>query len=137
MKHAILLCVSLAAWAAAGCKSHEGAHLPAGRTEAALETREKIVLLDKMVQQSVDCSGLQERVNADGRLEVIAHLRNRETRRIQVQVNCVFKDEQGLPTGDETPFQNVILSENAQESVRFVSMNDRARKFTIRVRQAH
>ncbi|MGB9602752.1 MAG: hypothetical protein ACPMAG_08175, partial [Limisphaerales bacterium] len=57
-------------------------------------------------------------------------------KRIQVQINCVFKDEQGFSTGDETPWVNLILDENAQESVKFVSMNDKAKKFTIRVRQA-
>ena len=31
----------------------------------------------------------------------------------------MFKDEQGFSTGDETPFTDVILSENAQEGVRF------------------
>jgi hypothetical protein len=30
----------------------------------------------------------------------------------------------------------LILTENATEQVRFVSMNNQARKFTIRVRQA-
>ena len=72
----------------------------------------------------------------DGRLEVIANVKNREARRIQVQANCVFKDEQGFSTGDETPFQNLILAENSTEAVRFTSMNTNARKYTIRVRQA-
>ena len=70
------------------------------------------------------------------RLEVVAHLRNRENRRIEVQANCVFKDQNGFSTGDETPFVAVILTENATEDVRFVSMNNLARKYTIRVRQA-
>ena len=74
--------------------------------------------------------------NIDGRLEVTANIRNRESRRIQVQVGCVFKDDQGFPTGDETLFQTLILTENAQEGVKFDSMNNLARKYTIRVRQA-
>jgi hypothetical protein len=88
------------------------------------------------VQRSVTCSGIQERILPDGRLEVTAQIRNRENRRIEVQVNCVFKDINGYSTGDETPFQTLILTENATEHVRFVSMNAQARKFTIRVRQA-
>ena len=60
----------------------------------------------------------------------------RESRRIQVQINCVFKDEQGFSTGDETPFQTLILSENSTEAVRFTAMNTQARKYTVRVRQA-
>jgi hypothetical protein len=48
----------------------------------------------------------------------------------------VFKDSAGFSTGDETPWQDVILTENGQETVRFTSMNNQATKYTIRVRQA-
>ena len=52
-----------------------------------------------------------------------------------MQVDCVFKDEQFFPT-DETPFQSLILTENETKGVSFVSMNDKAKTYTIRVRQA-
>ena len=67
---------------------------------------------------------------------LLNHVKNRENRRIQVQISCVFKDEQGAATGDETPFQNLILGENTTEAVRFTAMNTQAKKYTIRVRQA-
>jgi len=66
----------------------------------------------------------------------VANIKNRENRRIQVQVNCVFKDDQGMATGDETPFQTLILAENSTEAVSFAAMNPQDRKYTIRVRQA-
>ena len=72
----------------------------------------------------------------DGRLEVVANVKNREARRIQVQINCVFKNDLGVSTGDETPFQTLILAENSTEAVRFTAMNALAKKYTIRVRQA-
>jgi hypothetical protein len=100
-----------------------------------LENREKFVLLDKGAEHSVTYSSLQDRIDDNGRLMVNANLRNRENRRIQVQVNCVFKDDAGLSV-DETPFRNVFLDENAQETVKFVSASNRARKYTIRVREA-
>lgn len=120
----------------AGCTTEPGPFTAQDTTKFTVESTEKFVLLDKPTQTSVTCTGLQERVLPDGRLEVVANVKNREARRIQVQVNCVFKDEQGFSTGDETPFQNVILAENATEAVRFTSMNADARKYTIRVRQA-
>ena len=111
--------------------------LPAeGVKTPAYENREPVVLLDPGVQYSVTCSGVQEQTLPDGRLEVVAHLRNRENRRIEVQANCVFKDQNGFSTGDETPFVMVILTENATEDVKFDSMNALAKKYTIRVRQA-
>jgi len=48
----------------------------------------------------------------------------------------VFKNDDGSTTGDETPWQTLILGENTTEAVTFTSMNNQARKYTIRVRQA-
>ncbi len=116
---------------------HEGgAYTPKNATKYDLENRAKFVLLDYTTQRQVTCSGLQERILEDGRLQVSANIRNRVGKRITVQINCVYKDEQGFPTGDETPFQTLILTENAQEGVQFVSINNKAKNYTIRVRQA-
>src|SRR3954471_18513235 len=120
----------------AGCATEPGPFTPQDTTKYTVENTEKFVLLDKPTQQSVTCTGLQERLLADGRLEVVANVKNRENRRIQVQTNCVFKDEQGFSSGDETPFQTLILTENSTEAVRFTAMNAAAKKYTIRVRQA-
>ena len=123
---------------AAGCSSthDKGPYLPQTPKTPAYEGREPVVLMDPGVQYSVTCSGIQEQTLPDGRLEIVAHFRNRENRRIEVQANCVFKDQNGFTTGDETPFTMVILTENATEDVKFVSMNNLAKKYTIRVRQA-
>jgi uncharacterized protein YcfL len=93
--------------------------------------------MDPGVQYSVTLAAPpQARMLEDGRMEVVAQLRNRENRRIEVQANCVWKDVNGVGIGDETPFQTVILTENATEQVRFVSSNNKAQKYTVRVRQA-
>jgi uncharacterized protein YcfL len=119
-----------------GCATEPGPFTPQDTAKFTVENTEKFVVLDKAVQTSVTCTGLQERMLADGRLEVVANVKNREDRRIQVQVDCVFKDDQGFSTGDETPFETLILSENATEAVHFTAMNALARKYTVRVRQA-
>ena len=122
----------------AGCSSthDKGPYLPQTPPPMGYETREPVVLLDPGVQYSVTCSGIQEQTLPDGRLEVVAHLRNRENRRIEVQANCVFKDQNGFSTSDESPFVMVILTENATEDVKFTSMNNLAKRYVIRVRQA-
>jgi hypothetical protein len=120
-----------------GCSTHDkGPYLPEWSQTPAYETREPVVLLDPGVQYSVTYTGVQEQTLPDDRLQVVVHLRNRENRRIEVQANCVFKDLNGFLTGDETPFKMVILTENATEDVTFTSMNNLAKKFTVRVRQA-
>ena len=120
----------------AGCATEPGPFAPQDTTKYTVENTEKFVLLDKPAQYSITCTGLQERILPDGRLEVVANVKNREKRRLQVQINCVFKDEQGFSTGDETPFQNLILAEYATEAVRFTAANPLAKRYTIRVRQA-
>ena len=95
----------------------------------------QLVALDEGVKKSVTYNELHDTRLPDGRMEVAARLRNRENRRIQVQVNCQFKDDNGL-TLDATPFENVILTENSEEVVKFTSMNDKPTRYTIRVREA-
>jgi uncharacterized protein YcfL len=134
--YSFLAVMALSATILTGCRTGGGAYPAVNATKYDLENQSNFVLLDKAVQRSVTSSGIQVTPHEDGRLEVVANLRNRESRRIQVQVNCEFKDEQGF-TVDDTPFQSVFLTENAQDSVRFISMNNKAKKFTVRVRQAH
>jgi uncharacterized protein YcfL len=119
-----------------GCQSDRGAYLPQNATKYNYEDSEQLVLMDAMVQRSVTSPGIQQTRLPDGRLEVAANLRNREARRIQVQTQCEFKDAQGF-TLDSTPWNTTILTESGQETVRFTSMNDKAQRYTIRVRQAH
>ena len=118
----------------AGCQTG-GAYLPQNADKHAYENAENFVLMDKGAQRSITSPGIQQTVLPDGRLQVVAQIRNREGRRIQVQVQCEFKDAQGF-TIDSTPWNTLILTERAQESVKFVSMNDQAKRFTIRVREA-
>jgi len=131
----ILSAVILALFA--GCASEPpGPFTAQDTTKYTLENTEAFVLMDKQVQYSVTSTGIQYRNLPDGRLEITANIKNRENRRIQVQVNCVFKNDDGSTTGDETPWQTLILGENTTEAVTFTSMNNQARKYTIRVRQA-
>jgi hypothetical protein len=136
MKHSILI-LGATALIAAGCSStyDSGPYLPQKSKTPAYEDTERLILLDPGVQYSVTVATYLQRTLEDGRLEVVVGLRNRENRRLEVQADCVFKDEAGVVT-DEAPFQAVILTENATEQVKFVSLNALAKKYTVRVRQA-
>ena len=139
MKKSFILSLIAVVLAGAGCSSSphdKGPYAPQLAAKPSAEAREPFVLMDPGVQYSVTCYGLQETALPDGRLQVEAHVRNRENRRIEVQANCVFKDLNGFSTDDETPFQTVILTENATEDIRFTSINNKAKRYTIRIRQA-
>ena len=117
------------------CKSHQGAYAPVDATVGNLENSASFVLFDPGAQHSVTCPSVRQTRLEDGRLQVQANLRNRENRRLQVQASCAFKDAQDFVV-EETPFVNVFLDENAMQGVNFVSLNDKAQRYTIRVRQA-
>ena len=119
----------------AGCVSGPYAALGEARPGVP-EAQATVVLLDEPVQVSVTSVGDRGELLPDGRLRATARLKNREGRRLQVQVQGVFKDEQGFSTGDETPWQTLILTEYATEAVSFDSVNTRARTYVIRVREA-
>jgi uncharacterized protein YcfL len=120
----------------AGCQTEPGPYVPQDTTKYTLENTGQFVLLDEPTQTSITCTGIEPRTLSDGRIDIVALVKNREDRRIQVQVQCVFKDEHGFSTGDETPWENLILAENSTETVHFTAMNTQAKDFTIRVRQA-
>jgi uncharacterized protein YcfL len=139
MKTKLIAIIPLAALLIiAGCTNtyDKGPYLPQQSKTPAYENTERFVLLDPGVQHTITCSGINERTLDDGRLEIVAQIRNRENRRIEIQANCVFKDAAGVTTGDETPFQTVILTENSTEQVKFTAANTLGKRYTIRVRQA-
>jgi uncharacterized protein YcfL len=115
--------------------SERSPYRPVDTSKYTLENTETFVVLDSSLQRSVSCTGIQEHPLADGRLEIVANLKNREGRRIQVQADCLFKDQQGVPTGEEAPWQTVTLTENTTEAVRFTSTNATAKRYTIQVRE--
>lgn len=136
MKHPLLMPLALlAALAGAGCQTSWTGAPPLKAGQFNLEKSARFVLLDPGAQRSVTCLGLQEAALPDGRLRVRAQVRNREDRRIEVQVQCVFRNAQGVAI-DSTPVQTLILAENATAEVAFESMNDQAKDYTVRLRQS-
>ena len=102
----------------------------------AQQNQTKFVSLGPLATSAVTCSALQETKQADGRLRVKANVQNRVNKRIQVQIRCVFKDEQGFSI-DETPFQRLILTELGQQTVPFESLKANVVNFTVEVRLTH
>jgi uncharacterized protein YcfL len=133
----IISAFALLALLQAGCSStsETGALPPQKTTKYDAELKEKFVLMDPAMQHAVTCMGLKETTMPDGRLQVDALVRNRENRRLQVQIQCEFKDGQGFAT-DSPPWENFFLTENSTETKTFVSLNDKAKRYTVRVRQA-
>ena len=112
-----------------------GCGAPTAR-QSAISNNSKFVALGSLGSRIVQCTALQENTLPDGRLEVRANILNLVNKRVDLQINCIFKDAQGFSTGDETPFQTLILDETAQETITFTSLNTKAKDYTVRVRLA-
>ena len=104
--------------------------------QSTISNNSKFVALGSLGSRIVQCTALQENTLPDGRLEVRANILNLVNKRVDLQINCIFKDAQGFSTGDETPFQTLILDETAQETITFTSLNTKAKDYTVRVRLA-
>lgn len=117
-----------------GCKTAPIPSPPKSASTNKVENSAALVLFDEVAQRSVLCTGLQEGRTPDGHLQVSANIRNRENRRVQVQVSCEFKDAEGIVV-DGTPYKNLFLEENAQEAMKFISVNDKSQSYIIRVRK--
>lgn len=119
----------------AGCRTANPPPPLPDSTKYSIENTNKFIFLDEASKAFVTCTGLQERVLPDGRLQIVANVKNREDRPMRIQADCVFKDEQGFSTGDETPFQTLTLPANATQTVSFTASNNLARRYSIGVRQ--
>jgi uncharacterized protein YcfL len=128
-------CCALALLAA--CASVPAPQAPQDSTKFTVENTVRFVALDAEAEAVVSCTGLQERTLADGRLEVVANLRNSGGKPVKILVQCVFLDEQGLPVGPEARWRTQSINASSTEVVRFTAPVLAARKYSIRVRSAH
>ena len=119
----------------AGCRTGPGGPSPVVATRYSLADTAKVMLLDKTVRETVECTGLQVSERKDGRLEVIASLKNLSQRTVSVQVDATFKGPAGEMLGDETAWHRLTLEGNNTVVARFVSKDDRAADFAVQVRE--
>jgi hypothetical protein len=133
LRHALLLSSASAA-ILAGCATTPPQAAPAAATRFTIGDTDKVAPVDAAAAAALDCTGLQERALGDGRLEVVAVIRNRTAQRVEARVRCVFKDSQGLPIGDETPWQTLVLEGNSAEAVRFAARTSAAARYAVAVK---
>jgi uncharacterized protein YcfL len=120
----------------AGCSTVPAPQAPMETTKFTVENTDRFVALDSAAEAAVSCTGLQERTLGDGRIEVVANLKNSGATPARIRVQCVFVDEQGSPLGGEVPWQPLEIAAQSTEVVRFTAPGLAARRYVIRVRTA-
>src|SRR5579859_3984825 len=126
-RHILSLAAACGALAAfAGCEASSQA--PRDSAKYTMENTDRFAALDAPTEAAVSCTGLQERTLGDGRLEVIANLRNRGSTPARVTVQCVFLDAVGAPVEPEGAWQQLALAGDATEVVRFTAPDARSKR---------
>lgn len=109
---------------------------PVMATRYTLEDTAKVMLMDDTVAQAVECTGLQIVRRKDGRLEIIASLKNLSHDTFFILVDATFKGPAGETLADEGDWHRLTLEGNNTVVARFVSQDGRAADFAVRVRAA-
>jgi hypothetical protein len=137
IRHSTTLLSALCALAGlSGCSTVPAPQAPLETTKFTVENTERFVALDPAAEEAVSCTGLQERTLGDGRLEIVANLRNSDIKPVHIKVQCVFADDQGLQVGGEYPWQPLDIASKSTEVMRFTAPIVAAKRYVIRVRTA-
>ncbi len=95
---------------------------------------ENIVAMDKAAHMLVAVQTKGVGRTADGRLELRLELANLGDQDFPVQVQTLFRDASGVPTGDDTPFEVVVLPGGGSTVYETSSLTAAAKTFTVQVR---
>lgn len=101
-----------------------------------IEEKDTFVHLDGGLEGSLRLVEEATGRTADGRLIVKAKLMNRYTQTLRVQIQTIFKDEAGFPTGDETNWELILIPAKAYHYYEAKAMNTKSEKYVIRCRYA-
>jgi hypothetical protein len=118
-----------------GCAGAAGQRAPQDSTRFTVDNTERFAALDAATQEEISCTGLQERTLGDGRLEVVASIRNRAEKAARILVHCSFIDSRGMPLGDD-PWQPLSIGADSTEVARFTAPSLASVRYEIRVRSA-
>jgi hypothetical protein len=131
---ASLLSAAICLAALAGCSVPPELSSTQDSTKFTVENTDHFAALDPAAEAAVSCTGLQERTLGDGRLEVVANVKNRGSAIAKVQVQCLFMDDQGEPTEEGAKWQSLAIAGDATAVVRFTASNPSAKRYAIKAR---
>lgn len=116
------------------CAHQEGPYIPVTQSPS-VEDLYPVVLLDESLQGFIAVDHTEGQRLSDGRLEIVANLRNRTLQDVRIQVQTVFKDEKGYSTNEDSAWAMVFLNANETETYKIVSRGQDASRYTIRIRR--
>jgi uncharacterized protein YcfL len=134
LRHIPFLAAAIGLAVLSGCSVAPEVSSTQDSTKFTVENTDHFAALDPAAAAAVMCTGLQERTLGDGRLEVVANVKNRGNDVAKVQVQCLFMDDQGEVSEDGAPWQSLAIAGDATTVVRFTAANTSAKKYAIKAR---
>jgi|GEM_PF-958231 len=102
--------------------------------QESLEHRKKVVLMDHKLRRWLRIDAVQVRHTDSGILEAYCEIRNRQRKNVVVQVQTVFKDEDGTALEDMTNWQTVVIPQSSIYYYTATAMTDQAKDYVIRLK---
>lgn len=101
----------------------------------------KVVILDKQLDNQfatkrVVILAKKTDLTEDGRLKVYCEIRNMKDDLLRLQVQTIFRDEQGFQIGDDSNWELVLIPGYSTTAYKMTAFTDKAKDYTIRIRTA-
>lgn len=119
-----------------GCWSVPAKGIKPKKASQLYEETETFVYLSRGLNKQLLLADQAVSTTEDGRLVVKAKLFNKRAEDLRVQIQTVFKDSDGYPTGDETNWELIIIPHNAYYYYEAKAMNTKGQKYVCRCRYA-
>lgn len=120
----------------AGCNSVPAKGIKPKKASQFYEETETFVYLNKGLNKQLMLADQAVSTTEDGRLVVKAKLFNKLAEDLRVQIQTIFKDKDGYPTGDETNWELILVPHNAYYYYEAKAMNIKGEKYVSRCRYA-
>lgn len=101
----------------------------------------KVVILDKDLDNQFSSKRvviLAQKTDwtEDKRLKVYCEIRNMKDELLRLQVQTVFRDEQGFQIGDDTNWELILIPQYSTYTYKTTAFNPKVKDYTIRIRKA-
>jgi uncharacterized protein YcfL len=101
----------------------------------------KVVILDKDLDNQFSAKRIviltkKTEWTEDKRLKVYCEIRNMKDEMLRLQIQTVFRDEQGFQVGDDTNWELILIPGYATYAYKTAAFNPKAKDYTIRIRKA-
>ncbi|MDP8212243.1 MAG: hypothetical protein P9X22_02995 [Candidatus Zapsychrus exili] len=106
-----------------------------------LERLQNVVILDKRLSNQfatkrIAIMGEKSELTQDNRLKVFCEIRNMKNDTLKLQVQTAFKDEGNFSVEQDTNWELILIPGFSTFTYITTALNEKAKKYTIRIKEA-